>query len=601
MGKLNKKTKPHTGRLKFRDLLRAVALTGFMVIQLQAQDIIRNLEISGVPDKDRENLISLSGMRAGLAFAPVQIRSANQRIVDDLINRGYLFARIDSVSVLKPDSGYADLTWHVNPGQLVRIGEVKIQADSINAELVRTRIDLPTGNVYNQTLVEAELANLNILYAGNGYPLAEVLLKNTRIRSAEDGYEIDLEIVVKPGEKIRLDQFHLRGNTVTLDEVILRELEVKTGDIYDQEKIDRIPEILHRLGYFKEIAQPRLTFTQDNKRVLLIQVTEGNTTTFDGVIGYIPPAQNVGGEDGYFTGLIDLSFRNLFGTGRKFEVHWKKQDRYSDEFHLYYEEPWIFGFPLNLGGGLYRLVRDTTYIERSYTLNGTLRITSNFNTTFSLMQKSYVPDSTASRDMRLAENEILSGELGIIYDTRDFPVNPRRGLMYETYFSYGLKRNVGPEYLFTEDGLVKNEEIRKLSIGLSLFQRLWQNQIVALRFYGSMVRGAEDQLQLTDHIWFGGARSLRGYREDQFHGTIASWANLEYRFLTGRESRIYLFNDWGYYQYKQDGKIDQDILPGYGIGIRFLTPLGIMSVDFGLGRNDSVSNGKIHVGIVNRF
>ena len=72
-------------------------------------------------------------------------------------------------------------------------------------------------------------------------------------------------------------------------------------------------------------------------------------------------------------------------------------------------------------------------------------------------------------------------------------------------------------------------------------------------------------------------------------------------FLTGRESRIYLFNDWGFYNFKTADGVEEDILPGYGIGVRFMTPLGIMSVDYGLGRKDTFSTGKIHIGIVNSF
>jgi hypothetical protein len=47
--------------------------------------------------------------------------------------------------------------------------------------------------------------------------------------------------------------------------------------------------------------------------------------------------------------------------------------------------------------------------------------------------------------------------------------------------------------------------------------------------------------------------------------------------------------------------ITKDTLPGYGVGIRFETPLGIMGVDYGFGRGDSFSTGKIHFGIINSF
>jgi hemolysin activation/secretion protein len=94
---------------------------------------------------------------------------------------------------------------------------------------------------------------------------------------------------------------------------------------------------------------------------------------------------------------------------------------------------------------------------------------------------------------------------------------------------------------------------------------------------------------------------LRGYRENQFRGDIAAWMNLEYRFLLGRNTRVFLFNDWGAYHFKDSQSEIEEILPGYGIGIRLDTALGIMAVDFGLGKGDDFSQAKIHFGIVNRF
>jgi outer membrane protein insertion porin family len=192
-------------------------------------------------------------------------------------------------------------------------------------------------------------------------------------------------------------------------------------------------------------------------------------------------------------------------------------------------------------------------------------------------------------------------ELGIAYDNRDYPLNPRRGLIYFSTYSFGLKENSGPSYLIKEDFLAESEEVQKIRLGFSYYATLWQNQVISVQLLGARVSGSENQLQLTDHIWFGGSRTLRGYRENQFHGTTASWANLEYRFLIGRDSRIFIFNDWGFYYYQDDSGKQQDILPGFGLGIRFNTPLGIMGVDFGFGRGDTFSRGKIHFGIVNTF
>ena len=125
--------------------------------------------------------------------------------------------------------------------------------------------------------------------------------------------------------------------------------------------------------------------------------------------------------------------------------------------------------------------------------------------------------------------------------------------------------------------------------------------MLAFKLHGAHIESDKDQLQLSDHFWLGGFGTLRGYRENQFHGTTISWVNIEYRFIIGRNSRVFLFNDWGFYQYKERTGITKDTLYGYGIGIRFETPLGIMGVDYGFGRGDTFSTGKIHFGIINSF
>jgi outer membrane protein insertion porin family len=493
------------------------------------------------------------------------------------------------------------LTWYINEGKPFYLSGITIKADSLSPSEIENQMVSRAGDIYREDQIELDLTYINRYCADNGFPFATIEISDSEIIPAESSYDIDLTIKVNEGERIIIDNIMIRGNTVTQDRVILRELDISRGDYYNQDIIDRIPENLSRLGFFKNINPARLISIDSSTTSLLIEVEEGNTTTFDGVLGYVPPAKDVLAEEGYFTGSIQLGLRNLFGTGRKFEVDWRKPDRLSDEFRVYYEEPWVLGYPINIGLGLERIVRDTTYIDRLYYLNSKLRISSFWKGTFNVTQKSSTPDSSASRDFRLASNTVLSGELGLEFDNRDYPLNPRSGLHYFTTYSYGLKRNEGPAYLIDEDSLSRKEEIQKIQLGFSYYIGLWKNQIFAIHFYGATIRGSENQLQLTDHFWFGGARTLRGYRENQFHGTTVSWANLEYRFLIGREARIFIFNDWGFYNYSDISGKNQDILPGYGLGIRFNTPLGIMAIDFGFGRGDSFSNGKIHFGVVNTF
>ena len=112
----------------------------------------------------------------------------------------------------------------------------------------------------------------------------------------------------------------------------------------------------------------------------------------------------------------------------------------------------------------------------------------------------------------------------------------------------------------------------------------------------------------SEQIRFGGLKTVRGYTEDFFNGTRAGWNNFELRWLTAPRSRLFVFLDLGYYYrraYSSDSPVritKQDGWPlGYGFGMRFETKLGLFALDFGLGRNDSFSEGKIHFGIASEF
>lgn len=591
-----------TNFFKKQIFIQFLLFTIILFNQSFAQDIIGDVKFIGLANFSEDELFLWSGIRKGSPFYPQTIEQVNKNLVMKMQEQGFLYANVDSVSVKRISSkNELNLTWYIDEDLPFRVGIIKVHSDSIPVEDVYEQLEIQEDEPFSISRLENDFKFISRLFADNGYPFINLIINDVTLKRDKNHYRVDLIINAKAGKLTRISQIEIQGNNVTKKEVILRELNVEPGSIYQQEEIDKIPQLLNRLGYFKQVHQPKLVLNEDKQLALLIKLEEGNTTTFDGVIGYIPEDQSVTKSDGYFTGLLNATFRNMFGTGRRFEIFWEKPDEFSDQFKLYYEEPWVFNFPVNVGIGLERLVRDTTYIERTYFSKSSLSISNTLKAKFAISQKITIPDSIASRNLRLTRNINSSIEVGIEYDTRDYPINPRSGVLYSTYYRFGQKQNTGPSYLLSEDNLIKNEQLQTVQMDLEYYLSLWSNQLIFFHIFGAQIKSNKDQLQLTDHIWFGGARSLRGYRENSFHGTVVSWLNLEYRFLIGRNSRIFLFNDWGFYQYSGNGSKNENFLPGYGIGIRFDTALGIMGIDFGLGKDDTFSTGKIHFGIQNNF
>jgi len=539
------------------------------------------------------------GLGAGLTMNQKKIEQAAKQLQKNLIDRGFLFCRLDSLKTIFTDSKKQTVRLIIfgDNGPLVRIGKIRIIADSLTSEEYAQRLIIARGDPYSETALQKSIGALLARAAEHGFPFATARISNPHVLQAHGRHpKVDVQIVVHEGPKVFIKDILLEGNVYTHDNVILRELGLRKNAPFSKTAVDNIPRRLQRLNIFKNVQPPRLLKAAADSVYLLIKVTEGNATRFDGMLGYIPQAAK---QKGYFTGLLDINFGNLFGTGRRFNVHWKKADRNSEEFNMAYTEPWILGYPLDAGMGLERIVRDTAYIEWKTHLNLRFRLSDNFSLIGNINRSTVFPDSTASQRLRLARNEIINGEIGVVYDTRDYFLNPRSGLYYKSTYSYGRKKNLGPVYLFREDSLAKKEELQTIKVELDGYYHLWANQVLALELHLQQIKGPH--LQLSDYFWFGGSRSLRGYRENSFYGTIVAWSRLEYRFLMSRNARLFLFNDWGYYQYPQKKSLKNELLPGYGLGVRFETPLGILGVDYGLGKGDSFSQGKIHFGLFNTF
>jgi outer membrane protein insertion porin family len=555
---------------------------------------------------DFEKLISsdlqeAAGLQINAVFSSHDLNKYANKIVVALNSRGYLYAKIDKIGyTIAADSVGVKVTVSGSPGKIVRVGQINIISDSLKASYYQNLQNVREDDPYSEKAIEDDLNQMLALAADSGFVFAKVQIPKIEVLKNEDGFFAHLEIHVKEGQRAFINKIEISGNSYTKDFVILRELPLGIGQQYSKSIIEKIPQRLLRMGIFKDVKPASILIGEDGKYVLSLEVVEGNATTFDGVVGYIPGTKNSGSNSaGYFTGLVDISFRNLFGTARSFDIHWEKPDRDSENFFLRYTEPWIMGYPIDVSGSLERTVRDTTYLEWKGSFNTRWRISPDFSIISTLQRQVVLPDSLSNLRFRLVRYEQLNLEIGLDYDTRDYAVNPRKGVYFSNSYTLGLKTNFGPSYLLREDNIKKQEQVEILKLSFKWFYELLRNQVFAIQLTGNQVKG--NRLQLTDFTWFGGARTLRGYRENQFRGDIAAWMNLEYRFLLGRNTRVFLFNDWGAYHFKDSQSEIEEILPGYGIGIRLDTALGIMAVDFGLGKGDDFSQAKIHFGIVNRF
>jgi outer membrane protein insertion porin family len=337
--------------------------------------------------------------------------------------------------------------------------------------------------------------------------------------------------------------------------------------------------------------------------VLLVEVSEKQTNSFDGIIGYVPGRETSSGtEKGYVTGLVNVTLRNLFGTGRAAAIRWQQLDRYSQELELKYLEPWLFGYPFNITGGLFQRKQDTTYVQRR--LDGAVEYLAaeDISAGVFISAEEVIPAENTIPVFTVYNSSIFTSGVNLKFDTRNDPYAPIEGILFINEYSFSRKKINGPVQFITP-GLDTRVNLQRILVSFAGFYELFSRQVIALGLHGRELKGSffED----SDLFRLGGTNSLRGYRESQFLGSRIFWSNLEYRFLLTPRSYAFLFFDTGYYLREADPERNilksEEFLVGYGGGLSIETGIGILAVSYALGEGESFSEGKIHFGIVNEF
>ena len=120
---------------------------------------LRKIEIDGqVPPEAAKSLALESGAPAIAA----DVLAAGDRLLNSLGDQGYAFAKVDTpIAHEDPPNRVLDISFHVEPGARVQIGEIRIRGlKQMKEAVVRKRLLVHTGEQYGATKIEAARKDL---------------------------------------------------------------------------------------------------------------------------------------------------------------------------------------------------------------------------------------------------------------------------------------------------------------------------------------------------------------------------------------------------------------------------------------------------------
>lgn len=286
----------------------------------------------------------------------------------DLLRRFYLkhgFADVRIISAVgeyDPSKKGFIITFTIDEGEQYRVGTVEIHSNvrTLDEKVLRSKLRLSPGQVYNADMVDKTIESLTVEAAKRGYAFASVQ------PHAERNYQtkvINLAFTVDEGARVYIERINIHGNTRTRDYVIRREFDIGEGDAYNRALIDRAERRLNNLNYFKKVKITNEPGSAPDRIVINVDVEEKSTGNFSVAGGYST-------AEGFISEL-SVTETNLLGRGQYARAS-VRYGQYSRGVELSFAEPYFLGYRVGAGIDLYwKDSEPTSYVSYSTKTVGT--------------------------------------------------------------------------------------------------------------------------------------------------------------------------------------------------------------------------------------
>lgn len=513
-----------------------------------------------------------------------------------------LFSTVKPVFTTVPEGVALNYTVQMNP--VVKKIDIVGNESISTADLMKLVATTP-GTMLNTAVVSHDVANINSAFANAGYMMSRV----SDVRLDDEG---TLHLAIS---EQRIENINLRGNTKTKNKVIMRELRMMKGDIFNKNAASRSIQRVYNTGYFEDVNVRLLPGQRNPKDVIVeIDVTEQKTGSVTIGAGYSD-------SDG-LVGILGLAETNLRGTGDKANISWEfgGNTDTNKNYIFSYTHPYLNDAGDSIGFSIFdRESEYDDYNEKGDSVAGYDRRTNGFNITYGRVRSEYVSDYITLETKRTKYTDWHSG-----YNYRNDATDPNNAGFDFAGMDY-LGKNFGRTNSMTWSHVFDNRDNvydptkgKRLSFtgtwaghGMGgdfdyfkfiaenrLYYKVGRAHVIAVRLMGGIATG---DMPYNDLFTLGGADNLRGYEDDEFRGNKMYEVTVEYRYPIAKKIQGVVFTDlgnaWGGVEnipwYHENNKLHYS----GGLGFRITTPIGPIRLDYAVGQD----GGKFHFSFGGKF
>jgi outer membrane protein insertion porin family len=551
-------------------------------------------------------------------FDEVQFEADLEILRNVYRNQGFLDVRVrladDGLYV--SNRGRMTITLKVEEGERYYVGGFEVSGNTIftDRELLGAHA-LRTGDPFSPEAVDRASGALTDYYTSRGY--LDAFIRAERIPNLEDR-SIDLNFIAVESEKFYLESIRVQGNTKTKSNVIIRELALRPGDVFDLVRMRTSQQRLRNTRFFEEVNLTPEPSGVPGRRDLSITVQEGRTGNLTFGAGF-SSLENVVIFAEVSQSNFDLfNWRSRFqGAGQKFRIR-TQLGRRSNEVLISFEEPWLFQQQLAFGVDIFRV--QTNFNSSFYN-----EVRLGFETFLRRRLFELVEGRLSYRLEQVDIFDVDAGAPAVILNARGTETVSKVG--------FSLLRDTRDSMLFTRKGN-RTQLLTEVAGGpfgadvnyyrlegrtaqfIPTFESMNQNVSLIGRIGAVDPFGSSAEVPFYDRYYLGGPDSLRGFdfREasprdaavpsEPIGGNSFAFASVEYTFQLAPQLAIATFYDWGFVN---ASSYDFDISryrDNWGVGLRLLVMGSPLKLDLGFPittRDDDGRSAQFHFSFGTRF
>ncbi|MBC8527445.1 MAG: outer membrane protein assembly factor BamA [Candidatus Cloacimonetes bacterium] len=509
-----------------------------------------------------------------------------QRIVEFYHSKGFIDASIVDWVSEYDEQGNLFIEIKIFEGNQYKLGSVLVKGNSrFSDKAIISQLKIKKGEIFNQEEFNDKLNTIYSMYIEEGY-LYSIINKDIQTK----GEHINIVIEITENTRARVRQIFIEGNKKTREKIIRRQLAIVPGDYIRQSLLFQSQRNIYNLGFFEPNIgldyQPinaegdiDLTFTVEDKE---------------------SGAANLGvnfDQQDKLVGFIALSHNNLFGKAWGIKLQWEFSG-VKQNYDISFTNPYFLDTNTLVGFDVYHTKRNwTDWNYRVYRTGGGFRIGtiipwinySRITSGYAITQKKYeIIEPTGDTSQNVQDlvdtgKKIISNMFVTLErDSRDNIFRPTAGCLVRSFTELAGGPLGGKENYY--------KEIMQTNWYIKLFWKVAFGMKWRIGYVKEF--GQTSNVPPDERFYPGGTGpdGIRGYPDrsvippssDGGRAELITSSEVTIPISTDQIIGVLFFDAGNSYNYFSELNV-QGLKKGSGIGIRIMSPMGLLGFDYAYG------------------